>query len=63
VIGRQRIIYDLWGDTVSVASRMASTGIAGRIQVTQAVRDAVAGRSDFDASPTPDHAASAVTGM
>lgn len=35
VIGRQRFIYDLWGDTVNLASRMESTGITGQIQVSE----------------------------
>ena len=38
VIGLQRFIYDLWGDTVNIASRMESQGINGRIQVSDAVR-------------------------
>jgi class 3 adenylate cyclase len=37
VIGTKKFIYDVWGDTVNVASRMESTGEAGRIQVTAAV--------------------------
>lgn len=35
VIGIKKFIYDLWGDTVNMASRMESHGIPGRIQVTQ----------------------------
>jgi len=36
VIGRKKFIYDLWGDAVNVASRMESSGLPGRIQVTAA---------------------------
>jgi class 3 adenylate cyclase len=36
VIGRKKFIYDLWGDAVNVASRMESSGVPGRIQVTAA---------------------------
>ena len=35
VIGTRKYIYDLWGDTVNIASRMESQGIAGCIQVTE----------------------------
>lgn len=35
VIGTQKFIYDLWGDTVNIASRMESHGIAGSIHVTE----------------------------
>jgi class 3 adenylate cyclase len=37
VIGTKKFIYDVWGDTVNVASRMESHGVPGRIQVTGAV--------------------------
>jgi class 3 adenylate cyclase len=39
VIGRNRFIYDLWGDTVNTASRMESHGVAGCIQVTARTHD------------------------
>jgi class 3 adenylate cyclase len=35
VVGRHRFTYDVWSDTVNTASRMESSGAAGRIQVTE----------------------------
>ncbi len=35
VIGTKKFSYDLWGDTVNVASRMQSSGMSGKIQVTE----------------------------
>lgn len=34
VIGHRKYAYDLWGDSVNVASRMESTGIPGEIQLS-----------------------------
>lgn len=36
VIGTRKFNYDLWGDTVNIASRMESSGVPGAIQVTAA---------------------------
>lgn len=33
VIGAHKPLYDIWGNTVNVASRMDSTGMPGKIQV------------------------------
>jgi class 3 adenylate cyclase len=38
VIGVRKFLYDIWGDTVNIASRMESTGIVGQIQVTDETR-------------------------
>jgi class 3 adenylate cyclase len=48
VIGAKRTIYDVWGDTVNVASRMESLGAPGRIQVTNAVRERLGARYEFE---------------
>ncbi|MGB0563677.1 MAG: adenylate/guanylate cyclase domain-containing protein, partial [Spirulinaceae cyanobacterium] len=37
VIGLKKFSYDLWGDTVNMASRMETTGAGDRIQVSEAV--------------------------
>lgn len=41
VIGENKFIYDIWGDTVNVASRMESACTPGHIRITQSVKDLV----------------------
>ncbi len=36
IIGTHRFVYDVWGDTVNVASRLESHGLANRVQVSEA---------------------------
>jgi adenylate cyclase len=43
VIGHQRFHYDVWGDTVNVASRMESQGVAGRIQIAESTYELLRG--------------------
>lgn len=47
VIGRRKFAYDLWGDTVNLASRLESQGEAGRILVSEGVADRLRGRFRF----------------
>jgi class 3 adenylate cyclase len=47
VIGRRKFAYDLWGDTVNVASRMESSGEPGCIQITEATHRELDGRYSF----------------
>jgi class 3 adenylate cyclase len=48
VIGTSKFIYDLWGDTVNLASRMESTGVPGQIQVTRAVYERLKDKYEFE---------------
>jgi class 3 adenylate cyclase len=42
VIGIRKFTYDLWGDTVNVASRMESTGQPGRVHVSSSTAELIA---------------------
>ena len=48
VIGTKKFIYDLWGDTVNVASRMESQGQAGGIQIGPATYVRLQGKYTFE---------------
>lgn len=48
IIGRHKFIYDVWGDTVNVASRLETQGVAGRIQVSDTIFGALSGVYDFE---------------
>jgi class 3 adenylate cyclase len=48
VIGKSKFIYDLWGDTVNLASRMESAGVPGEIQVTRSVYERLKGKFEFE---------------
>lgn len=47
VIGTTKLLYDIWGDTVNIASRMYSTGEPDRIQVPQATAEALGEMFEF----------------
>jgi class 3 adenylate cyclase len=52
VVGTSRFSYDLWGDTVNVASRMEALGPPGKIRVTRAVVDEARDRWEFQEAGT-----------
>ncbi|MGB5962972.1 MAG: adenylate/guanylate cyclase domain-containing protein [Coleofasciculaceae cyanobacterium] len=48
VIGMKKFAYDLWGNTVNVASRMESQGVAGKIQVTSEIYEQLQDKYVFE---------------
>jgi class 3 adenylate cyclase/CheY-like chemotaxis protein len=44
LIGRHRFVYDVWGETVNIASRLESQGAADRIQISEATGRALRGQ-------------------
>ncbi|WP_237476378.1 adenylate/guanylate cyclase domain-containing protein [Lichenibacterium dinghuense] len=49
IIGKDKFIYDVWGDTVNVASRMEALGEPGRVHVTGETLAALGGRFGAEA--------------
>jgi adenylate cyclase len=48
VIGPNKLLYDVWGDTVNTAAHMESHGVAGRIQVADCLKRQLEDRFDFE---------------
>ena len=48
IIGRRKFIYDLWGDTVNLASRMESHGVPDAVQVTRPVFEKMREKYNFE---------------
>jgi class 3 adenylate cyclase/predicted metal-dependent HD superfamily phosphohydrolase len=41
IVGIKKFAYDIWGDTVNTASRMESSGVAGKINISSATYELV----------------------
>ncbi len=54
VIGTSKFSYDLWGNTVNIASRMESLAQVGTVRVSPATHAALAGRYRMEAHPVVD---------
>ncbi len=52
VIGRKKFIYDLWGATVNVASRMELHGQSGTVQITRSTYDLVGAEFECESAGT-----------
>ena len=49
VIGTSKFSYDLWGDTVNVASRMETHGVTGSVQISETTRAAIGDAFELEA--------------
>ncbi len=47
IIGTKKFAYDLWGDTVNIASRMESHGKPGQVQVSEVTKNLLGDKYDF----------------
>lgn len=48
IIGYKKLAYDLWGDTINVASRMESYGLSDAIQVSKSFYESTKDKYDFE---------------
>ena len=54
VVGTSKFQFDVWGDTVNVASRMESSGEAGQIQISDSTRQLLDGEFQYVPRGTVD---------
>jgi class 3 adenylate cyclase len=43
VVGTKKFAYDIWGDTVNIASRMESNSVPGKINISESTYDIIKG--------------------
>lgn len=49
IVGRHKLVYDVWGDTINIASQLRDTCPAGDILVSEAVYKRLRDLYDFEA--------------
>ena len=47
IVGIKKFAYDIWGDTVNIASRMESSGEAGKVNISGATYEMVKDKFTF----------------
>jgi len=48
IVGTKKFAYDIWGDTVNIASRMESSGVAGKVNVSGSTFQIIKEQFDFE---------------
>ncbi|MEZ4740188.1 MAG: adenylate/guanylate cyclase domain-containing protein [Flavobacteriales bacterium] len=51
IVGLKKFQYDIWGDTVNIASRMESSGVIGRVNISAATYAEVKDAEDLEFTP------------
>jgi len=49
IVGTKKFAYDIWGDTVNIASRMESNGVPGKINISETTFELI--REQFTCTP------------
>jgi class 3 adenylate cyclase len=44
IVGSTKFAYDIWGDTVNIASRMESSGVPGRVNISESTYQLIEGQ-------------------
>jgi class 3 adenylate cyclase len=52
VVGKNKFVYDIWGDTVNQASRLETAGEVGRVAISQTTKDALGPEFNCQAAGT-----------
>ena len=51
IVGIKKFAYDIWGDTVNLASRMENSGKVGKVNISQSTYEHLKGHPDFKFQP------------
>lgn len=49
IVGKKKFAYDIWGDTVNLASRMESAAVAGQVNISRTTYDLI--KDEFKCEP------------
>ena len=51
IVGVKKFQYDLWGDTVNIASRMESSGMVGKVNISEVTYQHIKDNPELEFTP------------